>query len=92
MGNETTGDAFREWVRSLPDERHAYRERGEIAGIMLRNRIVRGITESYAKSMIKPSNTNRLIGYLMNGEVIKQMGDGWAVFDNTFLSVLLTMR
>ncbi len=42
MGNETTGDAFREWVRSLPDERHAYRERGEIAGIMLRNRIVRG--------------------------------------------------
>ena len=38
MGNETTGDAFREWVRSLPDERHAYRERGEIAGIMLRNR------------------------------------------------------
>ena len=42
MGNETTGDAFREWVRSLPDERHAYRERGEIAGIMLRNRIARG--------------------------------------------------
>ena len=42
MGNETTGDAFREWVRSLPDERHAYSERGEIAGIMLRNRIVRG--------------------------------------------------
>jgi hypothetical protein len=42
MGNETTGDAFREWMRSLPDERHAYRERGEIAGIMLRNRIVRG--------------------------------------------------
>jgi len=51
-----------------------------------------GITESYAKSMIKPSNTNRLIGYLMNGEVIKQMGEGWGVFDNTFLSVLLTMR
>jgi hypothetical protein len=50
------------------------------------------MTESYAKSMIKPSNTNRLIGYLMNGEVIKQMGEGWGVFDNTFLSVLLTMR
>ena len=42
MGNETTGDAFREWVRSLPDERHAYRERGEVAGIMLRNGIARG--------------------------------------------------
>ncbi len=51
-----------------------------------------GITEGTAKNMIKPSHTTKLIGYLMNGEVIKREGDGWAVFDNTFLSVLLTMR
>jgi hypothetical protein len=38
MGNEITGNAFREWVHSLPDARNHYRERGEIAEIMLRNR------------------------------------------------------
>jgi len=51
-----------------------------------------GITEGTARNMLKPSHTNKLIGYLTNGEVIKQTGDGWGVFDNTFLSVLLTMR
>ena len=40
--NEIGGDDFRDWVTSLPDARNHYRERGEIAGIMLRNRIVRG--------------------------------------------------
>ena len=38
MGNEITGNAFREWVHPLPDARNHYRERGEIAEIMLWNR------------------------------------------------------
>jgi len=42
MGNEITGNAFREWVHSLPDARNHYRERGEIAEIMLWNRVACG--------------------------------------------------
>ena len=48
--------------------------------------------EPVAFCEIEPYAQNKLIGYLTNGEVIKQTGDGWSVFDNTFLSVLLTMR
>ena len=68
---------------------HPYIDKKKLLDFLIQDN---GITEGTARNMLKPSHTKNLIGYLMNGEVIKQTGDGWSVFDNTFLSVLLTMR
>ena len=76
MGNETTGDAFREWVRSLPDERHAYRERGEIAGIMLRNRIVRGSFRAggLLRTVVEDMDAREKTGSAQRDDVRREVG------------------
>lgn len=51
-----------------------------------------GNSEATAKNMIKPSHTNRFIGYLINGEIIENTTDGWVVKDTDFTSALLIMR
>lgn len=51
-----------------------------------------GNSEATAKNMIKPSHTNRFIGYLINGEIIENTTDGWVVKDKDFTSALLIMR
>ena len=66
-----------------------YVERGEMLNFLIQND---GNTEVAAKNMVKPSHTSRLIGYLINGEIIVPEAEGWVVKDDNFVSALLTMR
>ena len=74
--NEIGGDDFRDWVVSLPDARNHYRERGEIAGIMLRNRIVRGSfrTGGLIRTVVEDMDAREKTGSAQRGDVRREVG------------------
>lgn len=51
-----------------------------------------GNAESTALNMMKPSNTNKLIGALINSEQIAPESQGWSVIDNVWASALLLAK
>jgi putative DNA primase/helicase len=51
-----------------------------------------GNAESTALNMMKPSNTNKLIGALINSEQIAPESAGWAVIENVWASALLLAK
>ena len=51
-----------------------------------------GNAESTALNMMKPSNTNKLIGALINSEQIAPERQGWSVIDNVWASALLLAK
>lgn len=51
-----------------------------------------GNAESTALNMMKPSNTNKLIGALINSEQIVAENQGWCVIDNVWASALLLAK
>jgi phage/plasmid primase-like uncharacterized protein len=58
--------------------------------------IQQGNTEAVSKNMLKPSHTNRLIGYLINGEILapfdKENETGWTVINQDMAGAMLTMK
>jgi hypothetical protein len=56
---------------------------------LLTELVKKGIKESYALNMLKPANTGRLIGALINSEQIAPESEGWRVVDNVWASSLL---
>lgn len=51
-----------------------------------------GYAKGTAKNMVKPSHTNRLIGALINSEIIRPEGTGWVVIDAGLSSGMFTIK
>jgi putative DNA primase/helicase len=47
-----------------------------------------GMKESTAKQMTKPADRSKLVGYLLNADVIQKMDNGWAVIDPALSSTM----
>jgi len=50
-----------------------------------------GYSKSTANATLRPSRTDRLIGHLLNAEIIKKEGEGWRVIHPAFCSSLLIL-
>jgi hypothetical protein len=53
---------------------------------------IKGIKRPSAAHYVKPSQENRVIGYLMTGEVISAYEHGWIVLDDVMSSAMMMRR
>lgn len=83
--------AWHQSYETVTEEGIPYVTRSAMMDFLIRNL---KNSENTAKQNVKPSETERVIGYLLNSEIIKHLDNdfeevGWKVIDNTFISALL---
>jgi phage/plasmid primase-like uncharacterized protein len=78
----------RSWMASGAEtiEGKPYVSRSALIDFLIQND---GMSEASAKAAVKPSHQSRLIGYLLNGEIIERRSHGWVVSEPETMAAMM---